>query len=128
MLAIFAAKSSAGSYVNRIGKYLKQHMDGSYKIKFSPMECEVFFQMLFEVPENRETYGEIRFVISTVSYQNKLRINITELTEREKTIGQLILKDADVANMTDFEEVRYKVINSINKYLEKEYPGYYLVF
>ena len=128
MMSIYAATSKAGSYVNRIGKYLKQNIDGAYKIKFSPMECEVFFQMLFEVPENIESYGEIKFAISIVSYQNKLRINITEISEREKTVGQIILKDADLENMTDFEEIRFRIINSINKFLEKEYPGYYLVY
>ena len=128
MMSIYAATSKAGSYVNRIGKYLKQNIDGAYKIKFSPMECEVFFQMLFEVPENIESYGEIKFAIIIVSYQNKLRINITEISEREKTVGQIILKDADLENMTDFEEIRFRIINSINKFLEKEYPGYYLVY
>ena len=84
--------------------------------------------MLFEIPENRDSYGEVKFVISIVSYQNKLRINITELSEREKTVGQIILKDADLENMTDFEQIRFRIVKSINKYLEKEYPGYYLVF
>ena len=128
MMAIYAARSNAGGYVNRIGKYLKQTLDGAYKIKFSPMECEVFFRMLFEVPEDRKSFGDIRFVISIVSYQNKLRINVTEVSEREKTIGQIILKDTDLENMSDFLPIREKVIDSINKFLEKEYPGHYLVY
>ena len=41
MISVYAANSSAGAYVNRIGKYLNQKLDGAYKIKFYPMECEV---------------------------------------------------------------------------------------
>ena len=128
MMAIYAARSNAGGYVNRIGKYLKQTMDGAYKIKFSPMECQVFVEMLFEIPEERDTYGEVKFDISIVSYQNKLRINITEISEREKTVGQIILKELDLENMNDFLEIRMKITDLINKFLEKEYPGYYLVY
>lgn len=128
MLDIFAAKSNAGAYVNRIGKYLKQNLDGAYKIQFNPMECEVFMEMLFEIPDQRDTYGEIRFLISIVSYQNKLRINLTEITEAEKTVGQIILTDADLESMSDFLPIRQKIVKYINKFLKKEYPEYYLVY
>lgn len=128
MISVYAANSSAGAYVNRIGKYLNQKLDGAYKIKFYPMECEVYVRMMFEIPENRESFGEIRFMISIVSYQNKLRINITEISSKEKTVGQIIIKSADLDTMSDFREIRDKIYNSIEKFLGKEYPGYYLVY
>lgn len=125
MLSIYAARTNMGTWVNKVGKYLHQKLDGAYKIAFHPMECEVFIQMLFEIEGFRETFGEMKFVISIVSYQNKLRINITEISEREKTVGQLILKEEEINNL---EHVRAKVIKSINKFLHKEYPDYYLVY
>ena len=128
MMEIYASRSNAGEYVNKVGKYLKQTLDGAYKIKFSPMECQVFMEMLFEVPEDKKSYGEIKFEISIVSYQNKLRINITELTEREKTVGQIILKELDLENLSDLHQIKIMVVDKINKFLEKEYPGYYLVY
>ena len=67
-------------------------------------------------------------MISIVYDQNKLRINITEISSKEKTVGQIIIKSADLDTMTDFREIRDKIYNSIEKFLEKEYPGYYLVY
>lgn len=128
MIAIYAANSSAGAYVNKLGKYLNQELDGAYKIKFSPMECNVYIEMLFEIPDNRESYGEIKFDISIVSYQNKLRINIIEISQSEKTVGQIILTEADLANMSDLADVKVRIKKSINKYLQKAYPDYYLVY
>lgn len=113
------------TYVNKIGKYLKQKLDGAYMIKFHPSECEVFLRMLFEFEDNKNVFGDISFIISIVTYQNKIRINITEISQSEKTIGQLILKEED---LQDLDLIRYRIIDAINKFLKKEYPGYYLVY
>lgn len=125
MLSIYATKQNMGTWVNKVGKYLKQKLDGAYMIKFHPMECEVFLRLLMETEGIRDSFADVSFIISIVSYQNKLRINITEISEREKTIGQLILTEEQITNL---EEVRGRVIKSINKFLEKEYPGFYLVY
>lgn len=128
MIAIYAARNNAGSYVNKLGKHLNQTLDGAYKIKFSPMSCDVFIEVLFDIPGQFDSFIDEKFDINIVSYQDKLRINITEISKREKTIGQLILKDIDLADMSDFSQVISYIKTSINKFLEKEYPDYYLVY
>lgn len=119
------AIKNIATYVNKVGKYLNQNLDGAYMIKFHPMECEVFLRLLFESEEDRDVFGDVRFIISIVSYQNKIRVNVTEISEREKTIGQFILKEEE---LQDLIVIRDRIEKAINKFIQKEYPGYYLVY
>lgn len=122
---IYAAKQNPGTAVNKIGKYLKANIDGAFKIEFRPMECEVYMRMYYQVPEHPETLDEMQFIINITSYQNKVRINITENTEMEKTIGQVILAPEEYA---DLGLVKKKVLWAIRKAIGKEYADYDFVY
>ena len=114
-----------GKVTSGIVKYLRKNIDGAYKIAFHPMECEVFMYMYYQVPENADTLDEMKFIISITSYANKIRINLTEDTKYEKTIGQLILQPEEV---TDLNTVRKRVLTMVKKSINKEFAEFDFVF
>ena len=122
---IYASLSNAGTLIKKVGKYLNQNIDGAYKIKFSAMECEVFMRMYYQIPGDADSFDEMKFIISITSYQNKLRINFTENTDMEKTIGQLILKEEE---LSDLSAVKIKVMNALKKAINKEYADYDFIY
>lgn len=115
----------AASYVNRLGKFLKKKLDGAFKITFGPNHCVVYLEMLYELPDDRESFDEMVFSIDITSYQNKIRINITEETVMEKTIGQLILKPEEVTNL---ELCKDKLMACLIKSINKEFEGYDFIY
>lgn len=122
---ISCAVTNSAGLVNKLGKYLNKNIDGAFKIKFSPMECEVTMRMYYQVPDEPETFNEMIFLIDITSYQNKLRINLTENTVMEKTIGQIILNDEELA---DFSLARKKILSLIEKFIGKEYAEYDFIY
>lgn len=119
------ASSNSGSIVNKVGKYLKNNIDGAYKIKFSPMECEVTMRMYYQVPEEPDTTDEMQFLLNITSYQNKVRVNITEDTAMEKTIGQVILTPEELKNLT---LAKRKILSKVRRFIEKEYSEYDFIY
>ena len=113
----------ANAMVNRIGKVLYRRIDGAYKINFSPNTCDVYMFMYYQAPG--EDMKQMNFDISITTYQNKLRINITEITTMEKTIGQLIYKPEQIK---DDQEFFARVHRDIIKKIEHEYEDYDFVF
>ena len=125
MNQIIASKSNSGSIVNKVGKYLKQHIDGAFKIEFKPMECVVTMLMYYQMPDQPETFEEMDFEISITSYQNKIRVNVTEVTELEKTICQIILSQEETY---DLPLLKKKILGRIKQKLEKEYEDYEFLY
>lgn len=118
-------KRDMGTWINKVGKYLKQHIDGAYKIKFNAMNCEVWMRMYYQVPRDLSSFREIHFLIDITSYQNKLRVNLIEDTAMEKTVGQVILKPEE---LTDLESVKAKILEKIQRFIAKEYADYEFVY
>ena len=124
-LSIYASKKDHGSLVNKIGKYLDKNIDGAFKIQFHPMNCEVTMRMYYQVPNHPETLDEMHFLIDITSYQNKVRINLTEVTAMEKTIGQLIFLDDELNDLT---LVKKQILNKIKRFIDKEYAEYDFIY
>lgn len=118
-------KIDLGTWVNKVGKYLKNNIDGAFKIKFGPMHCTVWMRMYYQVPHVPDSMDEMHFVIDITSYQNKLRINLTEDTEMEKTIGQIILGPDQLG---DLETVRALILDKIQHFIAKEYAEYDFIY
>ena len=122
---IYAAVKNAASIINKVGKYLNKNIDGAYKIKFKSNECEVSMRMYYQIPDDPDSFNEMRFIINITSYQNKLRINITEDTPMEKTIGQVILKEEE---LSDLNLVKFKVMSALKKAIAKEYAEFDFIY
>ena len=125
MLPIYCGNNDLGQWVNKVGKYLREHIDGAYKIKFSPMTCDVTMRMYYQIPGQGDSLSEMQFDINITSYQNKLRINITEITVLEKTIGQIIFQPDE---LNDLQLVKKKVLARLKKAIEKEYSEYDFIY
>lgn len=119
------ASSNNGSIVNKVGKYLKNNIDGAYKIKFSPMECEVTMRMYYQVPNEPDTTDEMQFFLNVTSYQNKVRVNITEDTAMEKTIGQVVLTPEE---LKDLNLAKRKILAKVRRFIEREYSEYDFIY
>ena len=111
--------------VNKIGKYLYRHIDGSYKIQFSVNTCDTYMFMYYQA--SGEEMNQMNFDISITTYQNKIRINITEITTLEKTIGQLIYKPEVYEKMNEATFLA-KILDDVIAKIEKEYQEYEFVF
>lgn len=122
---VASANFNAGAYVNKIGKYLNKNIDGAYKITFKPMLCEVLMRMYYQLEGDPETFNEMDFEISITSYQNKIRVNLTELTELEKTIGQIILTEDEVK---DLNLARKRILETLKKAINREFSDYIFIF
>lgn len=122
---IYASIKNPGTYVNTIGKFLYKNIDGAFKIEFHPMNCIVWMRMYYQLAGNKESFNEIYFMLDITSYQNKIRINITEDTLTEKTIGQIILTDDQIV---DLNVLKHVVITKFRKAIEKEYSNYDFVY
>lgn len=120
-----ASNANAGTAVNKVGKYLKKNIDGAFRIEFKPMECEITMRMYYQVPGDPDTFEEMHFLINITSYQNKLRVNLTEDTDMEKTIGQFIATDEEVH---DLNLLKKKILTKIKRFIEKEYSEYEFVY
>ena len=101
----------AASYVNKLGKYLKKKLDGAFKITFGPNHCVVYLEMLYELPDDRESFSEMIFSIDITSYQNKIRINITEETVSENDTDE----NANTENEVFEKEVLQPFMNGLKQ-------------
>ena len=105
-----------GQQVNRVGKYLYRHIDGAYKIKFSPVTCDIYFTMYYHIPQEKDTFKELNLDINITTYQKKLRINVTELDANEKTICQIILSPGQIEDLNQlYRDVYLKIQIAVAK-------------
>lgn len=124
MSTIIGATNHINLSVNSLGKYLYKMLDGSYKIEFKPNKCIIHTRMYYQVP-HEDPLMEISFWIDITTYQNKLRLNLTEDTPMEKTIGQIIVTDKDLEDLT---RLKIKVLKAIDKFISKEFDEYEFIY
>ena len=115
----------AGQQVNRIGKYLKKHIDGAYKIAFRPNECDVYMFMYYQIPGQAESLKTMNFLINITTYQKKVRVNVIEMTDFEKTIGHDVYKPDELDNLP---EACKKIYDKVCHKIEREYSDYEFIF
>lgn len=126
-LIIFSStqqKLSANQQVNRVGKYIYKNLDGAFKFKTSSNMCDVYITLLYEVPGSNDV-KEMTLDLNITTYQNKLRVNIIELTPQERTIGYDLYKPEDLMNL---EEAKKTILQKVIKRISKAYEGYNFLF
>ncbi len=112
-----------GQLVNKFGKFLYKQIDGAYKISFAPNTCDVYMFMYYQAPG--EEMNEMRFDLSIAAYRNKIRVNVTEITSMERTIGQIIYDPEDLVNV---EHATKRVYADVVKKIEKAYQDYDFIY
>lgn len=124
----------AGQQVNRVGKYLYKHIDGAFKIEYSVNTCDVYMLVLYQIPRLNRIPGrgpeyngmhEMTLNLNITTYQNKLRVNMIEVSPNEKTLGHKVYAPEKLMNL---QEAQHFILNDVIKYLQKEYAEYDFLF
>ena len=99
--------------VNIIGKYLYKHIDTAYHLTKAPNLTTVYFEISYR--ENISDDIEIMSLYAEVTtYQNKIRLNIIEITPAEKTLGHdtfsvEIFKDLNKGMQTVLSKLKNRI-------------------
>lgn len=121
----------ASKQVKRIGQYLYKHIDGAYDFKSSSNNYDVYFLLLYELKKELREPGkeypvqEMKININVTTYQNKVRINIIELTPKERTIGFDLYTPEKVQDLPKAYPV---IMEKIYKRIYKAYEDYYFLY
>lgn len=123
-------KYQGGQAVNIIGKYLFKHIDGAYNFKKGTNTYDVYFTILYQLKEDYRTdkdhdMHEMNINISITTYSDKLRMNIIEISPREKTLG---FNTFSLSKFDDLQAGYELVMNTLLKRLSKEYQNYDFIF
>ena len=130
---IVASKLQGGQQVNRIGKYLYKHIDGAYDIKNSPNMCDVYIMLLYQIPKLERNFGhpeegemhEMDIDINITTYQNKIRVNVIEISPEERTLGCYVISEEVLQNL---EEAKDIILRKIVKRVSKVYEDFDFIF
>ena len=87
----------ASQIVNKLGKYLNRNIDGTYKFRIGGNQYDLYFMVLYQLPREMQVPGrqaegyndmhEMHLNLNITTYQNKIRVNIIEISPEERTIG-----------------------------------------
>lgn len=124
-------KFQGGQVVNKVGSYLYNHIDGAFKFEKSPNMYDVYFIVLYQIPEENRTTAkddeihELPIDLNITTYQDKIRVNIIVQDEYEKTLGT---KTFSYDKLDDLEKLRQTVLSFVEKKVTKEYEEYDFIF
>ena len=115
----------ANQQVNRVGKYLYKHIEGAEKIQFFGNTCDVYIRVLYQVPyweripgKEAEGYNDVKEMmidVNITTYQNKLRVNVIEMSPEERTLGFDLYKPELLKELEPAKEMIWaKVIKRIS--------------
>ena len=120
--------------VNRVGNYLRRHIDGVYNYRIGVQTYDLYTVIYYQYPIMPEKPGgevkyselsEMNFNISLTSYSNKIRVNVIELSPDEQTICHFVLSEKDTYDMI---VAREKIETEIRRVLNKLFEGYIFIF
>lgn len=126
---------STSQLVNQVGQYLYKHIDGAYKAVRRPNTYDiymtVYYQLLLEHqivmpkdPKYNEMH-EMKLNISITTYQNKIRVNITEITPEEWTFGYILIKPELLQDVRMSQQLIY---DKVCQKIQKHYQDYLFLF
>ena len=115
--------------VNKVGQYLYKNIDSAYKGVKSTNTYDVYFFVLYQLPfeqwvpgKRKEGYNdmhEMHINISLTTYQNKIRVNVNEISPEEWTFGYILIPPEKLKNLDDARKLIYdKVIQKLKKHYE----------
>ena len=130
---VYAAqkKLQAGQIVNSVGRYLYKHIDTAYNMKKSPNMVDVYFEVAYQLlPEYRinkedEEAHVMSININVTTYQDKIRVNVIEVSPEERTLGFDTFKTELFENMNDGMKVVLDKVRNRMKRAFKEYEFYF---
>lgn len=125
---------SANQQVKRVGKYLYKNIDGAFNFKSSSNTFDIYLTLLYQLPRLQRIPGKgkeyndvhkMTINISITTYQNKLRVNIIEVTPEARTLGSHVFKPEELANLAEVKEV---ILERVRYQIKKAYIDYDILF
>lgn len=128
-----SVKIQPGQQVNKIGQYLYKHIDGAFDMKKSGNMCDVYFMILYQIPKLQRRFGhpedremhEMHINLNITTYQNKIRVNVIEISPEEKTLGCYVFSPEV---MDDLENAKKLILDKVVKRVSKVYEDYDFLF
>lgn len=112
--------------INRIGKYLYKNLDGAFKFESLSNMFDVYITLLYQdTLNNDDKVNEMTLDLNLTTYQDKLRINIYEVTPEKRTLGSFTVKSDKLVNLSDLTKF---VFQRIVKYINKAYEDYEFIY
>lgn len=116
--------------VNRIGRYLYNHIDSAYRYKASSNTSDVYITVMYQLPVVRRPIGdqevhEMHIIISVTTYADKIRVNLIEISPDEVTLGHMAIPQDMVDNLDDLKKY---ILARIQKLLNKRYANYDFIY
>lgn len=132
-MRIYSANNNLqpGQIVNVIGKYLYRHIDTAYNMKKSPNMVDVYFEVAYQLlPEyqvdDKDDEAHVMSInINVTTYQDKIRVNVIEVSPEEKTLGFDTFKLELFENINDGMKVVLDKVRNRMKRAFKEYEFYF---
>lgn len=126
-------KLQPGQQVNKVGQYLYKNLDGAFKIEKTGNMCDVYFMILYEIPKQKWRVGypedkklnEMHINLNITTYQNKIRVNVIEVSPEERTLGCYTFSPEV---MEDLPQARKLIYDKVVKRVSKVYEDYDFVF
>ena len=124
-------KLQAGQIVNSVGRYLYKHIDTAYSIKESPNMVDVYFEIAYQLlPEYRkvkedEEAHRMSINVNVTTYQNKIRVNVIEVSPEERTLGFDTFKPEIFENINEGMKIVLDKVRNRMKKSFKEYEFYF---
>lgn len=126
---------STNQLVNQVGQYLYKHIDSAYKAVRSSNTYDIYMFVYYQLPrlqqipgKEKEGYNDVHQMninISLTTYQNKIRVNIHELTPNQWTFGYILVPPENLKTVEDSRQLIYeKVIQKIKNH----YKDYLFLF
>ena len=121
--------------VNKVGQYLYKNIDSAYKGVRSPNMYDVYMFVYYQLPREQQIPGkqstgyndmhEMNININLTTYQNKSRVNITEMSPEQRTFGYILIPPEKLQNVQDSRKLIYEKV--VQK-LQKHYKDYLFLF
>lgn len=124
----------ATKLVNKVGKYIYNHLDGAFKFKTSSNTFDIYTTVLYQLPWLQRIPGkgkeyndvhEMTLNISITTYQNKIRVNMIEMTPNQRTFGYDLYKPEE---LTDLQIAYDEIYDKICRRIKRTYKDYEFLF
>lgn len=126
----------ANQLVNKVGNYLYRHIDGAFKFKKTTNMYDVYFIVVYEIPEHiRKTYNltapeftklnEMTININITTYRNKIRVDTIEVTPEEQTLGFDLFPPEKLQDLNKALEL---IMTKVRKRITKRFEDYEFLF
>jgi hypothetical protein len=124
IVAATEKKLQPGQIINQTGQYLYSHIDSAVKKKKSGNMFDVWFVVYYQKIGDQEV-KEMGINLNLATYSDKIRMNIIEVTPREKTLGQRIY---DVKAFNNIVLGSKKAFKDTQIIIQKAFTDYLFLF